>query len=450
MNTTGLRSIVSRSIDSDDENETDDREDDKDCCDDENADEVKMVIDDDVAESCGTTAVAVTNIPIEDSYLPSWVLKMRYKIEESRLEHAKAESRIDSLQVSISNLDINLVTLRSSIRTNNAKDTNIESSGSGSGAASYSFKIYRLPSDVVSEVLDFLSVDQIVRLECVSSSFRNCTAECPFWARNLRIYCPHIVISSIIGINQRAEIIRHVEQSNRCVEFIRAMKNQRCIHRQNSIEPHRHSKNERDVTHPLPVFESSLKRGRSTSLASITNGGGDMIMSRTETLNSDFRSIAHRTLEVMFHITTCTADPLQERLASEGAVTVLISLLSNEAGVLQHFSCGVLANLLCWECSRNELISTETEVDLELEVDNPPSSSETKMTPLAQQLRACGGQALLIALLTSPSASVNLSGTTGRVSGGLKEIRMTASVQVVCVFEFLVLFPFTLSVYSRA
>ena len=95
MNTTGLRSIVSRSIDSDDENETDDREDDKDCCDDENADEVKMVIDDDVAESCGTTAVAVTNIPIEDSYLPSWVLKMRYKIEESRLEHAKAESRID-------------------------------------------------------------------------------------------------------------------------------------------------------------------------------------------------------------------------------------------------------------------------------------------------------------------------------------------------------------------
>ena len=215
------------------------------------------------------------------------------------------------------------------------------------------------------------------------------------------------------------------------------MKNQRCIHRQNSIEPHRHSKNERDVTHPLPVFESSLKRGRSTSLASITNGGGDMIMSRTETLNSDFRSIAHRTLEVMFYITTCTADPLQERLASEGAITVLISLLSNEAGVLQHFSCGVLANLLCWECSRNVLISTETEVELELEVDNPPSSSETKMTPLAQQLRACGGQALLIALLTSPSASVNLSGTTGRVSGGLKEIRMTASVQVLfCQFSY--------------
>lgn len=384
-----------------------------------------------------STAIATaTTVPAEDSYLPSWVLKMRHKIQESRLEHAKAESRIDSLHVSISNLDLNLTTLRSSSRSRNSIDLG-SISGVKCSTSYYSFKVHVLPSDLVGEILDYLTIDQIVKLECVSSSFKSCTADCPYWARSLPVYCPHKSVNSIARIDLRSEILRHVNQGNQCVEFIVAMKNQRCIQRHDSIEPRRHSKSERGVTHPLPVFESSSNRNRSSSLTG--NLSGDMIMSRAETLNADFRSIAHKTLEIMFNITRYASDPLHDRLVSQGVVTVLISLLSNEAGVLQHFSCGILANLLCWESRKNaqqksmSLISAATDaLEVEGAVGTEASSTEKTPTliPLAEQLRACGGQGLLIALLTSPSASVNLSGTTGRVSGGLRELRMTASVQV--------------------
>jgi hypothetical protein len=35
-----------------------------------------------------------------------------------------------------------------------------------------------------------------------------------------------------------------------------------------------------------------------------------------------------------------------------------------------------------------------------------------------------------VGLLTSPSASINLAGSTGQITGGFKEVRMTASIQV--------------------
>ena len=48
---------------------------------------------------------------------------------------------------------------------------------------------------------------------------------------------------------------------------------------------------------------------------------------------------------------------------------------------------------------------------------------------LSKQLEACDGQRLLLGLLTSPSASINLAGGKSHVSGGLRELRTTASVQ---------------------
>jgi hypothetical protein len=93
---------------------------------------------------------AIVCPPVTESYLPSWVLKMRNKINESRLEHAKAESRIDSLHLSISNLDLNLQTLRNLKTTANTlaeveKITNI---------ATYSFFLHHLPTDLIGKLFD--------------------------------------------------------------------------------------------------------------------------------------------------------------------------------------------------------------------------------------------------------------------------------------------------------
>jgi hypothetical protein len=88
---------------------------------------------------------------VTESYLPSWVLKMRNKINESRLEHAKAESRIDSLHLSISNLDLNLQTLRNLTTTAN-KSADIKKIPN---IATYSFFLHHLPTDLIGTSLDY-------------------------------------------------------------------------------------------------------------------------------------------------------------------------------------------------------------------------------------------------------------------------------------------------------
>ena len=151
--------------------------------------------------------------------------------------------------------------------------------------------------------------------------------------------------------------------------------------------------------------------------------------------------VALRTLDAMSNITCCYTDPLQLKFVEEGAITVLISLLSNEAGVVCHFSCSILANLLVWEARRNKVLrrrvpriheaAFEAAGDEEEEDgwDEGSGDAEDSFKPLREQLEACGGKNMLVSLLTSPSASVNLAGNTARVSGGLREKRMQASVE---------------------
>lgn len=253
------------------------------------------------------------------------------------------------------------------------------------------------------ELLDFLNIYEIVTLECVSSSLKSGIAECSYWPRNILLYCPHKSIDSISRLEFRDLIIKHIIEKNQCIEFIMKMKNQRGVQRQDSIQPHRHNKSERSVTHPLPIFDNS---------SNLTNTSGNMIMSRTETLNSDFRSMAQKTLEIMFYITNCCVDHIvHTKLASEGVITVLVSLLSNEASILQHYSCGILGNMLVWECHRNNMINYQLNDDNSKNNDennynneninhDSVSSSNHQLsllpTPLAKQLHACGGQILLM------------------------------------------------------
>jgi hypothetical protein len=60
---------------------------------------------------------------------------------------------------------------------------------------------------------------------------------------------------------------------------------------------------------------------------------------------------------------------------------------------------------------------------------NGITDADSSSISLSKQLEACDGQRLLLGLLTSPSASINLAGGRSHVSGGLRELRTTASVQ---------------------
>jgi hypothetical protein len=115
----------------------------------------KKIFDDNSNDSIGddddNPKTVLSPATVTESYLPSWVLKMRNKINESRLEHAKAESRIDSLHLSISNLDFNLQTLRN-LTTTAIKLADVEKF---TNVATYSFFLHHLPTDLIGTLLDY-------------------------------------------------------------------------------------------------------------------------------------------------------------------------------------------------------------------------------------------------------------------------------------------------------
>lgn len=118
-------------------------------------------------------------------------------------------------------------------------------------------------------------------------------------------------------------------------------------------------------------------------------------MSRSDTFNNDFRAIALLCLEDTFRITSNEDEQIHQKLFDLGAITVYISLLSNESGMLQELCCGIISNLLVWESRKNKKLKKK---DISSNIKN-----------LSNQLMMCNGVKLLLNLLTSPSASINLA-----------------------------------------
>lgn len=398
---------------------------------------------------------------------------MREKITESRSAHALAEARIFQLNKDVDDLTDKILALKPKevvkveIDRENSSALCSEShctepARRKNTAIPLLYYWTSMAGDALCEVLHYVSLDSIVHLEMTCKSMRRCIAENIFWYRVFPIFFPlelpcafqsyilrqsSALIPSVSSGNDYQRSIReYLNNIAMSIKFVRMMKEQRSIPKHRSIQPHHHNRNE--ITHPLPLFASQ-----------------QMIMSRAETLNSDFRSYAHNALLRMFDLTTNTDDLINAKLAHEGAVTVLISLLANEEGALQNYSCGVLANLLCWEARRERLSSqSDTPVDAldgsvtpsyrlrreqwlcsyvpifrELFPESIRGDHESYSYPrpnhgnglvrLCDQIQACNGVKQLAGLLTSPSASINLAGGQARSSGGFRELRMIASVQ---------------------
>ena len=278
------------------------------------------------------------------SFLPSWVIKLREKVSASREVHADAISRLEKIRTSITALDVNLDKIR--------KDYSSQSGGNIEHQENhlsinkvFVFHLWELPTDIMKEILEYLGVRNIGIFECTCLAVKRVIAENPFWDQLLPLFCPHVLNfrhitihhenqnfnlseSNIGGVTHARYIIGlHCLTSYHCLQFIIAMKEQRSVRRSSSIEPHRHSKSERGVTHPLPIFQSYYSDGQ-VSIPAITNSGSshnhnqrrnsfisDMIMSRAETLNSDVRARAHKSLTALFHLSASSLDPLHFKLA---------------------------------------------------------------------------------------------------------------------------------------
>lgn len=370
------------------------------------------------------------------SFLPSWVLRMREKIETSRTAHEVLEIRLASLSFNTKALNDKIFELNPKL------DDHGESISSHHKhyqipekkySTKHLYELYQLPIDILGVIFQFIEVRDIFNLEIVCASFKSIILLSEMWKLLYHTYFPYRcnIVDTINNNNSeyRNEIISHGKRCKQCIAFIKMMKNQRCVPKHRSIQPHRHSKSERHITHPLPVFDN------------LSNTESALIMSRSETFNSDFRHIANTSLEIMYELTINYFDPIHDRLAIEGAVSVLVSLLSNEAGALQSYSCGILANLLCWE-SRKRIITYRdlmSQIKTYSKYNNwddfhtfiiSLNKSDISHKSITKQIESCCNvPRLLLTLLSSPTASINLAGSTARITGGFRESRMTASVQ---------------------
>jgi hypothetical protein len=326
--------------------------------------------------------------PAPQSYLPSWVLKMREKIETSRTAHADAELRLEELNKGVDSLTLQLSKMGKHKALPKLSQTHhtplrvsqeeIRSSADNSATRKAS-ALLAIPSEVFDDILRYLRLDQIIRMEMVSKAMRAVTSSCVYWTQALTYYCPHLVNDIHVRPQQAKTTMQSYLRSVRlCVGFIQTMKDQRCVPKHRTVQPHRHSRHEKNVTHPLPLFQHSNSAPTSSSSAFLVASGGsaavgsdgttqqssywgtssqkeDLIMSHAETLSSDFRSTAHKSLQALLTLTTNTADPIFYKILGDGVVTVLASLLSNEEGALQNYACCILANLLCWEARKKKI-----------------------------------------------------------------------------------------------
>ena len=364
-----------------------------------------------------------------DSYLPIWVLQMRTKIQKSRETSDSIQSRIDNIANSTKELGVNITKLKNNSKTDNKFINNLTKLNPlnlNSLNNSINNPFILLPGEVLCIIFDLLSIKQVCLFESTAKIMKSLILNSQFWfiksqndINNLNNNFNNNQIYSNDMIYLRLKLIKHAKQTKECLQFIKLMKQQRSILKYNNIENHRYFSNETTITHPYPIYDTT-NQNNSHKI--------DSIMSKSEILNYDFRFIANKCLEILYELTNNIYDTINLILAKEGSVSVFISLLSNESANIQNLSCGIIANLLVWE-SKFSLFSLNYSLI-------KPFKTSISYKLISEQITNSNGNKLLLQLLTSPTASVNIATVIHSIDNNYmkkaspkNENRMTSSIQ---------------------
>jgi hypothetical protein len=331
------------------------------------------------------------------SHLPSWVLRMREKIEASRLLHEVAQQRLHQIKDNVGELSVKLEAFAPRMALN----IPLSRSTPPRSPLSTFHSITSLPGDCFQQILQFSSINEVFRLLTVNRTIAMMVEGSYYWSvvgASVYQFMFSGADNSVPPHDRFAKIRRHRIMCRRSYYFLDLMKDQRSVMKRSMVQPHVYSRSERTVSHPIPLFDRS------------TNS--DKVMSTSDTLSSDFRAVAHFSLEIMVILTGWLYVTVAEGLVERGVVSVMVSLLSNEESSLQNYACQVLGNLLLW------------------------GAACTKTSNLASQLDACDARRKLSKLLTSPTASVNLaipkSSGTWNANCVTSASQLTSKIQGVC------------------
>ena len=342
------------------------------------------------------------------SYKPSWVVRMREKIEQSQANLNATQTQIDALKVNTAVLTDQIDKAQKQSAAQQAEKEGGETNVSVETTRPKRCLLLALPSDCLFEILSLLQLDGIISFDNCSKESRKSTLATQIWhAEYAKLKHLHAG-AGVVGLREialmeaaiaRDSCKRHFFERIEATKFLREMKKQRCVPKHKVVAPRLLGPSGSGISHPLPVFESS----------SSENG---KIMSRSETLDRDFRSVALAAMQTIVRISSFPSGVLLA-LVRESAGTVFVSLLANEAQQLKHLSCSCLANLLCWD-------------DTNLGSGGGSGSVRSASESISRQVELCEGPKVLYSLLSSPSATINLAGTL--LSGGPS----TSPVQGMC------------------
>ena len=376
---------------------------------------------------------------VNGSSLPGWVLKMREAVTASRANLDSVNCQIGALKISTAILGEEILRAQKATQESHRKaPEDFEAERQVEEMRRGRCHIVRLPPDCLWYALQFLTFEEIVgSLDAASNTIRILMTGTAIWQTLLLQQLPHLharlgfaekqnhgtglQISRQPGDAIRQIVRRHWIDSRKCVAFIKVMKDQRAVPRHKSVAPRRYTSQDVTITHPLPIFETNAVDSSSHS------GTGQQIgrvMSRAETLDKDFRIAALGAMEAMAELTAYPGD-MHTTLVQQSAVSVFVSLLANEAQQLQYLSCTCLANLLCWDGHRCA----------------PGLGVTVAGSGIKKQMELCEGSKILLALLTSPSASINLAGnlrggaSTAPIEGMCNREGARALVNFFCPFE---------------
>lgn len=367
-------------------------------------------------------------------HLPSWVLKFRQTVEDSRVSLNKTNAQLHKVKA---NTEILTGVLKETHAKFEARDAKVEEIKASKSKGTYLedqkqyFKLTKMLPEVFGEyVLAYLNKRDIAAIDSSTSSCRDLLIEGGFWTREYKLMMSvrnqgqgqEIYLGTATKKEEREAVVSYYARLSRGCRFLKEMKEQRGRPKHRDVKPHVYSRSDKEVSHSLPLFERVAP-------------DKERVMSKSETFSNDFRSLALQNVKEILALTSDIRDmTVLQRLKANSVVTVLISLLANESGAMQQMCCSILGNILAMEArslsSYTEAVAGESWTHTHHEFGSLTRAPDRE---LALQMRRCDGAKVLMGLLTSPSAVINLaSGNSSSVQGMCNQQACRALLNLFC------------------
>jgi hypothetical protein len=306
----------------------------------------------------------------KESYLPAWLLDMKKNISNSKEIYVETNQRIEGLKFRTESLGDRIGEIRPTKVVENVKKTP-------------KLLVYDLPLDTLILVTGYLDLNSLVIFENVSKVLQNVINNTDLWFSYFKQLYPDLPLPN--SNDCKSFIIDQAHCGVTGIKFVRLMSSNKSLAR-------------------ARFFETQTK---------------DFHLQKVETMTKDFRTFALLSLRAMYETTSHEKSRIHSALLEEGAIRVLISLLSNESCLIQQYACDIISNMPSWEALT---LRKATSIGAE---------------SVSGQLQICDGRRQLLSLLTSPSATVILSQSIRHdhpyrneaIAGSGNPHKTTASVQ---------------------